>query len=146
MSKARKEQDFDGALLSLYDRTGRATVYWAHYFRWEVQQKGGLAVARKLLRPDKGTTTGFERLVAAQRADLTVEHISRSDRFRTLFTESELEEARRRLAKLPPSAFPDLVRGKDVKPDEVSRDDGFTEGDVVRVSVNRYERDQKARS
>lgn len=97
-------QDFHEEMLSLYDRTGRATggSYWPSFFLRAVRQDGGLAVAKKLLAPNT-KSTGFGRLVEVSRADLSVEAIALDGRFRHLFSGRELDVARKRLVELPQS-------------------------------------------
>ena len=89
---------------------------------------------------------GFDRVAEARRADLTVEYLALDERFRHLFAERELAEAEQRLRALPRTAFP--VQASPDQPatvGQVSEKDGYREGDVQRVTVNRYERDPKAR-
>lgn len=140
------EEELHQVLLSLYERTGRVMGYWPHYFLRDVKSNGGLAVAKKLLRPGKGVTTGFDRLIAFRRADLSVEAIVLEPRFREIFSDAELAEAQKRLAELPPTAFPERVGRAELRPDEVTSDEEFEEGEVERVLVNRYERNPRARA
>lgn len=135
-------------LLDNYTRAGRETGYWGNYFLREVRRKGGLATMRRMLRPSRPTDVapGLQALIDAGRTDLSVEAVALEPRFRELFTETELEEARRRLASLP--AF---VRRRSRSPDanfpeQLEDDPEFTEGAVRRVTVNAYERDPAARA
>jgi len=139
------EAEFHEVMLALHDRTGRATGYWPGRFLKAVREHGGLAYAKKLLAPGQ-PTAGFEKLVAAKRADLTLEHLALLDRFRHLFTAAELQEAEERLADLPASAFPS--EGTSDFPNEVAldRSENFPEGALTRVLVNQYERNPKARA
>ena len=140
------ETEFHNEMVSLYHRTGQATGYWAHYFRRSVLNQGGLAVAKKLLAPGQGST-GFNRLVEARRADLSVEFIAISERYSHLFTREELDEAHRRRSQLPDSAFPTKIRSLErATIGEVSDDEVYPEGAVQRISVNHFERDPKARA
>ena len=144
MARVTTQADLHEELLSLYRRTGEATGYWAHYFLREVRLHGGLGVAKKLLGAGR-VSSGFERLIEARRADLSIEAIAVSDRFKHLFSNAERKIAARRLAELPPSAFPshnleDPFLATDIPSAK------YTEGTVLRVSVNRYERDAKARA
>ena len=90
------DSEFHDEMVSLYQRTGQAFGYWPNRFLGSVRKDGGLAVAKKLLVPER-VGTGFDRLIEAGRADLSVEFVSVSERYRHLFTQQELHEARRRL-------------------------------------------------
>ncbi len=143
MASLTTEKDLHRELLSLYTRTGEATGYWAHYFLREVRKYGGLAVAKKLLGANR-VSTGFDRLVAAKRADLSIEAIALSSRFKHLFSARERAVASKRIEVLPRSAFPtNRVRNPAFPTDLVG--DAYSEGSVERVSVNRYERNGRAR-
>ena len=134
--------EFDAEMLTLFERTGRATGYWPSYFLRKVRKIGGLPYAKELMKPGK-TTSGFDRLAGVHRADLSVEAIAASKYFANLFTASELAEARRRLASLPADAFP--AGASHLYPEEILADADYSEGDVHRITVNRYERDAGAR-
>ena len=136
------EEELHNELLSLHRRTGEATGYWPHYFLREVRAKGGLSVARALLAPGEASS-GFDRLVEARRADLSVEYIATSERFSRLFSSAELHEARHRLDALPDIAFPTVVEDRTANANEL--DSEHVEGTARRVLVNRYERDPRAR-
>src|SRR5258707_8192689 len=105
MASLATENDLHRELLSLYTRTGVATGYWPHYFLREVRNDGGLAVAKKLLRANR-VSTGFGRLIAARRADLSIEFIALSPRFKHLFSAEERAVAAKRIEAFPRSAFP----------------------------------------
>ena len=143
--KASKE-DLDQELESLYRRTGEATGYWPNYFLRSVRDNGGLAVARKLLAPGS-VSSGFDKLIAARRADLSVEAVVLQERFSHLFTAPEREVARSRLEELPQESFPDTLNPLDeTLPDEVIGDEEYPEGATKTVRVNQYERNPKARA
>lgn len=137
------EKLFNELMESLFRRTGVATGYWPNYFSREVRKKGGVAVAKRLLNPKIKVSDGFDKLVAVRRADLSVEFIAVQPPFRSLFSTEELAEAQRRLDLLPKSAFPDPRPEIERYPDEVS-DAEYHEGARLNVTVNRYERNQKA--
>ncbi len=139
------EDQFTDAMLGLYRRTGEATGYWARYFLREVRKKRGLAVARRLLQSSRGISEGFDKLVAARRADLSVEALVLQEPYRGLFSPVELDEARQRLEKLPRSAFPLHVDPAFIYPDSLPPDQSYLEGAVRSVPVNAYERDPRAR-
>ena len=89
---------------------------------------------------------GFDRVVKAGRADLTVEYLALDKRFRHLFTQEERDAAHNLLPPLSGPAFPVLTPpDQPATVGEVSEKDGYREGAVQRVTVNRYERDPKAR-
>ncbi|MDE2677223.1 MAG: HNH endonuclease [Gemmatimonadota bacterium] len=140
------ESHFHDEMVSLYRRSGDAIDYWPSRFLAAVRRHGGLPYAKKLLAPG-APSAGFDRLIEARRADLSVEYLALEERFRHLFTEDERTEARSRLAPLPASAFPSLTpAGHPATVGELSEKDDYQEGDVQRVTVNRYERDPKARA
>ena len=139
------EFDLHDEMESLYHRIGGATGYWPNRFLSAVRAQGGLPLAKNLLAPG-ASATGFDQLVKAGRADLTVEYVALDKRFQHLFTRKELEEAQRRLMALSGPAFPVLVPAdQPATVGEVSDKDDYSEGDVQRVTVNRYERDARAR-
>ena len=103
-------------------------------------------MARRLLAPGRAST-GFDQLVDAGRADLSVEFIAVSERYRHLFTQEELREAHRRLSLLPESAFPAKIQWqRPTTLGEVTDKKTYQEAAVERVTVNRYERDPRARA
>lgn len=139
------ESDFHDEMESLYRRAGDAINYWPHRFRGAVRRHGGLPYAKKLLAPG-APSVGFDRLAQAGRADLSVECLVLDPRFRHLFTKEERDEARSRLPPLSGPAFPRLAPpDRPATVGELSENDVYKEGDVQRVTVNRYERDPKAR-
>jgi hypothetical protein len=91
-----QEQRFHEAMLDIYDAAGKTTGYWAHYFRREVRAKGGLPVAKRLLRV-KGTSEGFERLKKEHALHLSVEALVVRPEFCSLFDSQDLDTARERL-------------------------------------------------
>lgn len=142
------EKELHQELLSLHRRTGQATGYWPNYFHRAVRESGGLAVAKKLLKPGQASA-GFDRLVAASRLDLSVEYIAVREHYAHLFTEEEIAVARRRLkdaSQGPGPALPTLLRSSQpMSIGEVSENTDYVEGAVQRVTVNRYERQPAAR-
>lgn len=68
-------------------------------FTGMVAEHGFLGATRRLLRPGSAQS-GFERLWAMRRLDLTVESVSLEPEWRDLFSDQELVEARRRLEEL----------------------------------------------
>ena len=140
------ESDFHDEMESLYRRNGETIGYWPSRFLAAVRAQRGLPYAKKLLARG-APTMGFDRVVEAGRADLTVEYLALDQRFRHLFTKEERDEAQSRLPLLSGPAFPVLAPpDQPATVGEVSEKDGYREGDVQRVTVNRYERDPKARN
>lgn len=139
MSRIATESDFHDEMKGLYRRAGEAIGYWPHRFRDAVTRHRGLPYAKKLMaRP---ATAGFDRVIEAGRADLTVEYLVVDKRFRHLFTKEERDEAESRLASFPVLLPPDQPGTVG----EVSEKERYQEGSVQRVTVNRYERDPEAR-
>jgi hypothetical protein len=95
-STALAEQ-FNAAMLDIYRRAKAEAGYSARAFLDMVVTRGGLETAKTLInapRPSLGYTHLYER----GRLDLTVEAlVVRNSRWHSLFTESELTRARKRL-------------------------------------------------
>jgi len=138
--------DFTHVMLENYTLAGRATGYWGHYFLREVKKLGGLTTAQKMLaRTDaRGKTKGFLALVQAGRPDLSVEALVLSERFRSLFTKTELNTASARLAEFPGQAHRRQVPIAEVFPELIPWRT-YAEGASRRVVVNAYERNAAAR-
>ena len=140
------ESDFHDEMESLYRRAGDAIGYWPSRFLGAVRRQGGLPYAKKLLRPG-APSAGFDRVAEAGRADLSVESLALDGRFRHLFTQEERDEAESRLPPLDGPAFPGMASpNQPATVGELNETDVYKEGDVDRVTVNRYERDPKARA
>lgn len=92
------EAKFEAAMFDVYRRAKSEAGYNATIFLQMLSDRGGLATARQLInapRPSDGYTQLFER----GRLDLTVEAlVIESPDWRSLFSDQELERARRRLA------------------------------------------------
>jgi hypothetical protein len=73
--------------------------YFPTVFKGMVQEHGGVGTARRLLAKS-GPQTGLSRLCKLGRLDLSMEAIVLQDRFCPLFTDAEIEEARRTLDEL----------------------------------------------
>jgi len=138
------EAAFHEELVSLYRRTGEATGYWPSRFLQAVRRNGGLIYAKRLLEPQR-VHSGFGILIEKRRIDLSVESVVIDPRFRSLFTESELAVAQRRLDEAPLSASP-VTRPSELFPEELSDEEELVEGTCRRISVNAYERNPKARA
>lgn len=91
------EADFHAAMLHIYDAAAELG-YRPTYFLRMVQQRGGPEAARQLL-DTPAPSEGFTRLWELGRLDLSVEAVVLREEFRLLFTEHQVEVARRRLAE-----------------------------------------------
>ncbi len=142
------EKQFDRVMEEAYYLAGKQVDYWANYFIRSLRQKGGLVTAKRMLVPQRGGTAqaGFQRLVDAGRPDLAIEHRVLEERFRTLFTPSELAEAQRRVDALPKHAIRKPVPPEANHPETLAETRTYEEGAVRRVLVSVYERDPAARS
>jgi len=139
------ESDLQTAMIDMYKRAGKETGYWGYYFLRSVKQHGGIATAKRMLRPGSGTTKGFTALINAKRADLSLEALILKPLFRKLFTKTELQEAKKRLDKLPKSAFPRPILPDKNFPESAISQQLYKDGAVRKVEINSYERDPKAR-
>jgi 5-methylcytosine-specific restriction protein A len=136
------------AMLDLYTQAGKETGYWGNYYLRSVKRHGGLATARRMLVPKKNQKVdkGLQALIDAGRADeLSVEAIVLRAEFSSLFTDSELAEASRRIGQLPEAIKKVAVPPESNFPDTLADSEGYSEGAVRRVTVNAFERDPKAR-
>ncbi len=141
------EQQFDEQVMAVYENGKRILRYNATRFLQKIRSDGGIGAAKSWLRSKKNDkpTNGFLRLVDSGRLDISLEALVLKDPWNTLFTEEELEVARKRLAKY--GYFNTLAANYDrvdLLPQEVE-DKSFIEGSVQKVCINRYERDPKAR-
>ncbi len=91
------EREFHRAMVGIYERAKSETGYVATRFLQMVSELGGLGAAKRLLQlttPSDGWTALWER----GRLDLTVECLVLKQGYRSLFTEEELNVARRWLS------------------------------------------------
>lgn len=142
------EQALHDELLANYDRAGRETGYWGNYFLRELRKKGGLATAKRMLKPlnTHDVTPGLQALIDAGRIDLSVEATVLKPEYRALFTSAEISEAQRRLDNLPAYVRRHPVPPESNFPDDLGGDAEFTEGGRRKVMVNAYERNPAARA
>ena len=92
------ENQFHKEMVRIY-REATKFGYYPNYFLQMVANDGGLSAAKRLLNSGD-TSSGFERLWMEQRLDLSVEALVLQETWSGLFTESELDVARRRLKEL----------------------------------------------
>ena len=142
------EESFHLAMLDIYYLAGKETGYWANYFLRSVKNKGGLATAKQLLKPKKGDVIekGLQELIDAGRPDLSVEATVLKSMFSSLFNEDEITEAKLRINALPSATKRKVIPPELNHPDELPKSTEYTEGSIRSITVNAYERDQKARS
>lgn len=91
-------KEFDRAMRGVYDRARTEAGYNATYFLGMLADHGGQETARRLLH-SPAVSEGFTALWERGRLDLTVEAVVLKREFAELFTEDELELARRRLSE-----------------------------------------------
>lgn len=93
------ESQFEAAMFDVYRRAKDEAGYNATIFLKMVTDQGGLATARQLInapRPSDGYTHLYER----GRLDLTVEAlVIGQERWKALFSDAELDRAKRRLGQ-----------------------------------------------
>jgi 5-methylcytosine-specific restriction protein A len=134
-------------MLDNYSRAGKETGYWGRRFLAEIKRKGGLAVAKRMLKPSQSDTItgGWQALIDANLMQLSVENSALKPEFHDLFSKAELSEAQRRISLLPDYLRPQIVAPEKVFPDEISDEAEYPEGAKKQVVVNAYERNPKAR-
>lgn len=93
----RAIKQFDAAMFSIYNRAKSEAGYNATIFLGMLNDRGGLSTAKYLINTPK-PSDGYTHLYERGRLDLTVEAmVVENTRWHELFTEEELEKARRRL-------------------------------------------------
>jgi hypothetical protein len=92
------EDDFHRAMIGVYE-TAQQHGYIATYFKRMLDEHGGLNAAKRLLA---GNTiqSGLMKLWELRLLEHSMEALVVQERFRSLFTEAEIQEARRRLGEL----------------------------------------------
>lgn len=90
------QEEFDQAMMDVYNNALEHCNYKATYFFQMLHERGGLATAQYLINTDT-PSMGFTKLWECGRLDLTVEAVALEPHYASLFTEEELELARRRL-------------------------------------------------
>lgn len=122
-------------MIAIYQHLGRETGYWARRYLQRVKRVGGLQAAKDWLKPESAPTSGLQKLVEINRLDLSLEALVLSQPWSSLFTNEELDVARKRLN------FISSLR----LAEEVSGTQKLVEGSVRQVAVNSYERNPEAR-
>jgi hypothetical protein len=98
------EKSFQRAMVAVYEDAKRETGYNALRFLQMISNVGGVEAAKRLLHASH-VSDGFTALWERKRLDLTVESVVLRPEFADLFTDDELDLARRRLEDygyLPP--------------------------------------------
>jgi hypothetical protein len=93
------EKLFHKAMLSIYEGALDKCGYKATYFLQMVNEHGGLEAAKNLLHK-KELSVGFMALWKRGRLDLTMEAMILEPTWNELFTEEEIEIAKKRLSDL----------------------------------------------
>lgn len=92
------ERQFHEAMLGIYRRAKAEAGYNATRFLHMVGAHGGLHAAQSLLA-SQGVSDGYTELYLRGRLDLTVEALVLQPRWATLFSDTEIDIARNRLAQ-----------------------------------------------
>lgn len=91
------EIEFQKDMIDIYRKAKEECGYNATRFLQMVSNEGGLKTARKLLATAE-PSDGFTELWRNHRLDLTMENLVSKPKYRSLFTDQEIEIARERLA------------------------------------------------
>jgi 5-methylcytosine-specific restriction enzyme A len=138
------KDDLHEDMIALHTRSGEELGYWPSYYLRAVRRHGGLAKAKEMLQPRTAAQrAGLDRLLEEGRPDLSLEHLVLTDKYRPLFTDEELAEAKTRLEEM----YRELKENPRHRlyPDELDPDGTYSEGARKQVLVNAYERDSRAR-
>lgn len=134
------------ALIKGYHQAAAQTGYRGNRFLQAVRRKGGLATAKRMLKPrTQAQRAGLDRLLEAGKPELTVEFIVLRPKFMALFTPEELDQARIRLGKFIKQAAVIKKQRERLYPDDLEPGRTYVEEGKKQVRVNAYERDPKAR-
>src|SRR5450759_4793700 len=97
-SSMNLEAEFTTALQGTYE-AARARGYIPTYFLQMLKEHGGLETAKRLLAVSE-PQAGLHKLWELHLLHESMEAVVLQDRFRSLFTDAEINEARRRLDEL----------------------------------------------
>lgn len=140
------EDELTAALTDGYQRSGDEVGYWGTRFIQAVRRNGGLATAKRMLKPrNAGQRKGLDALLEANRPDLTLEAIILQPTFRSLFNDGELAVAAERLGEYGKTLAIIRATRERLYPDELETGHKYLEGARKTVRVNAFERDAKAR-
>lgn len=90
--------EFHSRMIDVYE-AAREHGYYATYFKRMLDEHGGLETAKRLLAKSDAQT-GLMRLWELGLLHASMEAVVIDERFRPLFSEAEVQEARRRLEEL----------------------------------------------
>ncbi len=93
------ERQFHQKMIEIYQLAASECDYRPTRFLQMVNERGGLATARDLLRAPR-PAEGLSILWEKQRLDLSVEALVREEPWRSLFSRDEIAEADKRLKAL----------------------------------------------
>lgn len=140
------KQELTEALVQGYYDAGKKAGYWGHRFLQAVKRNGGLPTVQRMLLPrNEQQRKGLDALLEAGHPELTVEAIILQERFRPLFSTTELQTAADRLGEYAKKLSAIKTKGPSPFPDELPPGQQYVEGARKHVRVNAYERDAKAR-
>lgn len=140
------EAAFHERALKIYEDAKKEVGYRATRFLLTVRKQGGLAAAKRWLKPSAKATQGFVRLLDYDRLNLSVEAVALQDPWKSLFTEQELKTAHERLDQYGYFRRPArILESSQLSGDELSENDIFPEGARRTIAVSAYERDPEAR-
>ena len=141
-----RDEELTAAFIEGYHVAGKEVGYWGRRFLQAVRRNGGLATAKRMLRPrNQGQRKGLDALLEANRPELTVEAIVLQPKFQSLFSAAELAAARERLGEYGKTIAVHIATRQRLYPDELEPGKKYVEGAKKQVRVNAYERDPKAR-
>jgi 5-methylcytosine-specific restriction enzyme A len=140
------EDELTSALLDAYTRAGQEVGYWGRRFLQAVRRNGGLATAKRMLKPRNASQrAGLDALLKADRPDLTLEAIILQNKFHELFTDDEISVAKERLGKFGEEAARHRASRERLFPDELEAGHKYPVGARKQIRVNAYERNSRAR-
>lgn len=139
------EDELTHVMIENCEAASREIGYRANRHLQAIKRKGGLARAKDMLRPrTKDQRSGLDRLLEANRPDLSVEALVIDSRFQNLFTTEEQETASRRLEQFAQERQIYESFASNLYPDDLPTGP-YPEGAKKTVRVNRHERNLKAR-
>ena len=141
-----KEVKFNEEMENLYHVVGKTTGYWANYYLRSVRKVGGLAHAKKALSTKQKEQDGFKKLIEVGRPDLSIEASVIKEEYAELFSNEEINEAKRRLATVPDYAWRKIVEPSENFTGEIKNQELFKEGTTKQVTVNIFERNATTRA
>jgi 5-methylcytosine-specific restriction enzyme A len=139
--------DFQDELERTYLEAGERTGYWGKRFIQKVRRVGGVRTAKDMLAPRTAAQRkGLDAILAAGRPDLSLEYIVSKRRFRSLFTQDEIREAKSRLLAHRREAAALVKNRENIFPDESDPRETYPAGSRRSALVNAFERNPQARA